>query len=235
VYRLHISLWRQILRTLVWRHVFLCQTPYLTERIDVILHQNNFWNELSFSLRWRKRSQTKVMEDYYWAITHVVGRSCCGRSGSSVPQFRFKNASLAYRNKIADLMHSQFPVAQNSAWARPPEASLLRNSWSVITCIVNGKRFGIKLYSPFDTQSRNFTTRHWAKLQRAWTSIAHVPAGNQTKNFHKNTVHKASSVILLINLQLLQFIQHRYINYDVTRRHCQDKSRITTVGYYENT
>jgi hypothetical protein len=40
VYRLHISLWRQILRTLAWRHVFLGWTPYFTERIEVILYQN---------------------------------------------------------------------------------------------------------------------------------------------------------------------------------------------------
>jgi len=85
-----------------------------------------------------------------------------------------------------------------------------------------------KTLLPIRHPNEEFTTRHWAKLQRAWTSIGDALAGNQTKNFHKNTVHKPSSAILLINLQQLQFIQPRYVNYDVTRRHFQDKSRINT-------
>ena len=29
-------------------------------------------------------NETKVAEEYCWAITQAAGRSCCGRSGSSV-------------------------------------------------------------------------------------------------------------------------------------------------------
>jgi hypothetical protein len=38
----------------------------------------------SFSCRIEKYSETKVAEEYYWAITQAAVRSCCGRSGSSV-------------------------------------------------------------------------------------------------------------------------------------------------------
>ena len=35
-------------------------------------------------LRKRKHNATKLAEEYCWAITVAVGRSCCGRYGSSV-------------------------------------------------------------------------------------------------------------------------------------------------------
>jgi hypothetical protein len=40
-----------------------------------------------FSLHERKRSETKLMEQYCWAITQAAGRSCCGRSGSGALEF----------------------------------------------------------------------------------------------------------------------------------------------------
>ena len=42
------------------------------------------------SLRVRKSKQTKVAEKYCWAIAQAVGRSRCGRSGSSVLEFGFQ-------------------------------------------------------------------------------------------------------------------------------------------------
>ena len=39
---------------------------------------------------------TKVAEEYSWAITEAVVRSCCGRSGSSVTEFLFQLDSLVY-------------------------------------------------------------------------------------------------------------------------------------------
>jgi hypothetical protein len=43
----------------------------------------------NYSLREWKRSETKVTEEYCWAITQAAGPSCCGRSGSSVLQCGF--------------------------------------------------------------------------------------------------------------------------------------------------
>ena len=40
-------------------------------------------------LRDWKRRETKVAEEYCWVITHVAGRSCCCRSGSSALEFGF--------------------------------------------------------------------------------------------------------------------------------------------------
>ena len=77
---------------------------------------------------------------------------------------------------------------------------------------------------------QEFTTRHWAKTTTTLNQYGRCPGrGIKPRTSIKNKAHKPSSAILLINLKQLQFIQHRYINYEVTRRHCQRKSRITTV------
>jgi hypothetical protein len=49
-----------------------------------------------FSVRELKRHETKVAEEYCWAITLATGRSCCCRSGSSVLDFGFQLDSLVY-------------------------------------------------------------------------------------------------------------------------------------------
>jgi hypothetical protein len=36
-----------------------------------------------------KRNETKVVEEYGWAITLAAGRTCCGRSVSSVLESGF--------------------------------------------------------------------------------------------------------------------------------------------------
>ena len=49
-----------------------------------------------FSFRQWKYNKTKVAEEYCWAITQTVGRSCCGRSGSGVLDFEFQLDSVVY-------------------------------------------------------------------------------------------------------------------------------------------
>jgi hypothetical protein len=44
----------------------------------------------------KERIDTKVAEEYFWAITQAAGRSWCGRSGSSEPEFGFKLDFLVY-------------------------------------------------------------------------------------------------------------------------------------------
>jgi hypothetical protein len=78
-----------------------------------------------FSSQEYKYSEMKVAEEYCWAITHVAGRSRCGRLGSSVFQFEFQLDSLAYKNKITDQIHTQCRVAQNSTCARSSRTPVL--------------------------------------------------------------------------------------------------------------
>ena len=47
-----------------------------------------------FSLRERKRSETKVAEEYCWAITQAAGWLYGGRSGTSVLVFGFQLGSF---------------------------------------------------------------------------------------------------------------------------------------------
>ena len=49
-----------------------------------------------FLLLERKRSEKKVAEEYFWAITQSAGWSCCGRLGSSALRIRV-SATHCYR------------------------------------------------------------------------------------------------------------------------------------------
>jgi hypothetical protein len=62
---------------------------------------------LNFSFRIEKRNETKVAEEYCWAITQAEGRSCYGRSGFSVLEFGFQMDSLVYAY-VADHMYTQY-------------------------------------------------------------------------------------------------------------------------------
>jgi hypothetical protein len=72
----------------------------------------------NFSLLGIKAHAKKMAEEYCWAITQVAGRSCCGRSGSSVFEFGFQ---LCVATHTADHMHTQFRVAQNANCTEPSE------------------------------------------------------------------------------------------------------------------
>jgi len=50
-----------------------------------------------------KAHETKVVEEYHWAITQAAERFCCGRSGSAVLEFGFQLDSLLYTYPV-DLM-----------------------------------------------------------------------------------------------------------------------------------
>ena len=78
-----------------------------------------------FSLPERKRRETKVTEAYCWAITQLVGRSWCGRSGSGVLGSGFQLDCLVYTYTV-DHMHTQFRLAPELL-----ERELLRKSGSV--------------------------------------------------------------------------------------------------------
>jgi hypothetical protein len=54
--------------------------------------------------------ETKVGEEYCWAVTQAVGRSCSGKSGSSALEFRFQQDTLVY-TYTAGHMHTQFQLA----------------------------------------------------------------------------------------------------------------------------
>ena len=64
-------------------------------------------------LRELKHRETKEAEEYCWAITQAAGRSCCGRSGSSVLEFGFRldplvpgaDNSLAWSGREQARMH----------------------------------------------------------------------------------------------------------------------------------
>jgi hypothetical protein len=57
-----------------------------------------------------------VAEEYCWAITQAAGRSCCGRSGSSMLEFGFQLDTQVYA-KVVDRVMQPIPVAKLSeAW-----------------------------------------------------------------------------------------------------------------------
>lgn len=66
----------------------------------------------AFSWREGKGTETKVAEDCCWAIIQAVGRSCCGRAGSSVVEFGFQMDPFLY-TYIVDDMFIQVQVAKN--------------------------------------------------------------------------------------------------------------------------
>ena len=66
-----------------------------------------------FSREWR-HSETNVTEEYCWAMTQEAGRSCRGRSGSSVMEFGFELDSLVY-TYIVDRMYTEFRLAPDLA------------------------------------------------------------------------------------------------------------------------
>jgi len=62
---------------------------------------------LNFSLQVGKCSETKVAEEYCWAMTKAVGQSCCSLSGSRMLEFGLQLDSTAY-TYIVDHIHTQF-------------------------------------------------------------------------------------------------------------------------------
>jgi hypothetical protein len=86
---------------------------------------------LNFSLRELKHNETKVAEEYCWAITQAAGRPCCGQSGSSWgADF---NRTLLYVHiyvHVVDRMSTDFRLALNSTCAGPSECNYCV-SWSV--------------------------------------------------------------------------------------------------------
>jgi hypothetical protein len=81
---------------------------------------NNSLETRQFSSHDWKRSETKLVEEYCWAIIQAAGRSYCGRSGSRVLEFGFKLDSLVHTH-IVDHMYTQFRLAPDH-----PE----RNYWA---------------------------------------------------------------------------------------------------------
>jgi hypothetical protein len=59
-----------------------------------------------------KRNETKVAEEYCWAITQAAVKSCCSRLVASVLEFGFELDSLVYAY-IVDDVYTEFRLAQN--------------------------------------------------------------------------------------------------------------------------
>lgn len=77
-------------------------------------------------MRDRKRSETKLVEEYCWATTQAAGRSYCGRPGSRVLVFGLKLDSLVHTH-IVDHMYTQFQDLRKTQLALyHPE----RNYWA---------------------------------------------------------------------------------------------------------
>jgi hypothetical protein len=96
-------------------HNFRTQQFLKNLRIEILTF---FLRAPNFSLQEWKRNETKVEEEYCWAITQAMGRSCCGRSGSSVLELGFQLDLLAY-TYLFHHMHIQLRLAQNSTPAAP--------------------------------------------------------------------------------------------------------------------
>lgn len=72
---------------------------------------------VNFFLWERMCNETKVTEEYCWAITQVAGPSCCDQSGSGVLEFRFQlgyHVHMITRTLTSDLR--KFNLCQS-----PPE------------------------------------------------------------------------------------------------------------------
>jgi hypothetical protein len=52
------------------------------------------------------------MEEYCWAITLAEGRSCCGRSGSSVLEFELQLESILHTHRL-DTASTEYGIAPN--------------------------------------------------------------------------------------------------------------------------
>jgi hypothetical protein len=61
-------------------------------------------------MRGCRHSETKVAEEYCWAITQTARRSCCGRSGSNELEFGVRLDSVVYTH-IFDQVITHFRVA----------------------------------------------------------------------------------------------------------------------------
>jgi len=84
-----------------------------------------------------KGSETKVAEDYCWAIAHVAGRSGCYRSRSSVLDVGFQPDSFT-RTHAVDLRYSQLRLEQNVTVTRLSRAQILRKSGCVCLVTLTG-------------------------------------------------------------------------------------------------
>ena len=63
-------------------------------KIKQIQHEHfQMWDGFFFFLR-KLRWNANVVEEYCWVITEAAGRSCCGRSGSSLLEWDSKWTSL---------------------------------------------------------------------------------------------------------------------------------------------
>jgi len=64
-----------------------------------------------FSLQ-KGQHEIKMAEEYCWAKTLVVSRSCCGQPGSSALEFGFQLDTIVYTHTF-EYMDTQFRLAQN--------------------------------------------------------------------------------------------------------------------------
>jgi len=89
------------------------QTQHLKKKKKVI---TRFKRAPNFSSRKRKRNETKVMEEYCWAITQAAGPPCC-----AALKFLCQLHSLVSTDTV-----DQVRFAQNSTCARIVRTQLLR-------------------------------------------------------------------------------------------------------------
>ena len=106
-------------------------TGWLTRNVTSRKKKNDIFEMRLISLREWKCNE-KVAEEYCWAITQAMGRSCCGRSGSSVLDFTFQLGSLLCTQTV-DHMYTQIRLTLNSTCDGPSRKHLLRKSWKVFT------------------------------------------------------------------------------------------------------
>ena len=94
------------------RHSPTCALSDLWNFKKVEKWNNTFETGQNFSLWRRRRNDTKVAEEFCWAITQAAGRSCCSRSGSCVLEFGFQLDSLVC-TYIFDHTYAQLRLAPN--------------------------------------------------------------------------------------------------------------------------
>jgi hypothetical protein len=73
-----------------------------------------------------------VVEEYCRAIKQAAWRSCCGRSGSTVWEFKFQLDSLIlYTYTTDDRVFTQLRLTKNSNCTIPSGTQILRKTGSV--------------------------------------------------------------------------------------------------------
>jgi hypothetical protein len=104
----------------IYNYLYLYYWDYrhsLTKAVSDKLFQRHLKNEIAFLKRalnfslWEwKCKETKVAEEYCWAITQAAERYCCGRSGSSESEFGCQLDSLVCTHTV-DHMCTRFRLA----------------------------------------------------------------------------------------------------------------------------